>query len=234
MTRFALLPCLLCALVVAACGNRLDGTLNEEEVGEFADGVYFELRYVDEGITYHDLTVWLMPMEDSCSVFPALLVDLEANRDAIAEQSLDAETYCANWEAIWAEHMGGLDSFWMATYRLRAQPRDADGTIPGEYPWFDRNRVNDFPVFDADIARYSATTFAACAEEFEGNALYAATVSAATAGALEVTKYTEDDTLNGRVEVSVDTTEGGSLSGTFETEFCPGAQNWPLEFGLGL
>ena len=221
----------LLVLLSAGCGNQLTGTIDDVEVGKFADGVYFELRYVDEGITNHDLTVW--PMEDSCSTFPALLDGLVDARAAIAEDSLEPQAYCTLWESVWEEHVG-LDPFWMAQYSVRAQPRRADASVEAEYPWHDRDRVNDFPVFDADVARYPAPGFAACAEEFEGNALYEPTVHAATGGALELTGYVEDESLDGSVEMTLEGAGDEALSGTFQTTFCPAAQEWPLVFGLGL
>jgi hypothetical protein len=214
------------------CGNQITGTVDDLDVGEFADGVYFELRYVDEGITNHDLVVWLMPMEDSCAVFPSLLDDLADARTEISESSLEPEAYCDLWESVWAEHLG-IDPFWMAKYQLRAQPRPADAGVVAEYPWHDRDRVNDFVVFDADLARYPAPTFAACAEEFEGEGRYAPTIHPATGGGLEVTQYVEDEELGGRLEMSLEAATD-SVTGTFDTTFCPAAQDWPLEFGLGL
>jgi hypothetical protein len=225
-------PLILLAFALG-CGNRITGTVDDVEVGTFADAVYSELRYVDVGITNHDLAIWLMPMEDSCTVFPALLEALAAARAAISDAGLDPEGYCDLWESVWAEHVG-LDPFWIARYQIRAQPRPGDAEIEAEYPWHDRNRVNDFAVFDADLARYPAPTFSACAEEFEDDGQYTPTLHAATGGSLEVTRYTEDESLEGRVEMTLDAAEGGAVTGSFQTEFCPAAQEWPLEFGLGL
>jgi len=225
----------LIALVVLAtgCGNRINGTVDDLSVGEFADGVYFELRYTEDGIEQHDLVVWLMPMEGSCSVFPDLLADLAAARDAIDEESLEPQVYCERWEGVWAEHLG-LDPFWMARYSLRAKPRPADAGVVGDYPWLSRDRLNDEPVFDADLARYPAPTFGACAEEFEGTDQYTPTIHLATGGLLEVTRHAEDEELGGRVEFGLEAAGDAGVSGTFETTFCPGAVDWPLEFGLGL
>ena len=228
MTRASLFAVSLLAL--SGCGNQLSGTIDDLEVGEFADGIYFELRYVEDGIDQHDLFVWLMPMEDSCTVFPSLLSGLADARAAIDEQSLAAEDYCGMWESVWAEHMD-TDPFWMARYALRAQPRAADAGVTGSYPWLSRTSVNDNPVFDADLARYETPSFAACASEFEGDSLYGPTIHAATGGTLEVTDHTSDEEMSGRIDLSL---EAGEASGTFETTFCPGAADWPLEFGLGL
>ncbi len=223
----------LLVVLCAGCGNRIGGTVDDLSVGEFADGVYFELRYTEDGIEQHDLAVWLMPMEDSCAVFPELLADLAAARRAIDEQSLEAQAYCDMWEAVWSEHLG-LDPFWMARYSLRSKPRPADAGVEGEYPWLSRDRLNDAPVFDADVARYPAPTFAACAEEFEGSGQYTPTLHRATGGSLEVTRYAEDEELVGRVGFELEAAGDDGVSGTFETAFCPGAADWPLEFGLGL
>jgi hypothetical protein len=229
MTRLLVLICLLFG---TACGNQLSGTVDDVALGEFADAVYFELRYTRDGIEQHDVVVWMMPMEDSCTVFPALLADLAEARRAIDDDSLDAETYCEQWEAVWLDHLG-LDPFWMARYTLRAKPRPASAGVDGDYPWLSRDALNDGPVFDADLARYAAPTFAACAEEFQGAELYAPALHRASSGALTVTRHTEDEELVGRVEFGIEAADS-SLSGTFETTFCPGAIEWPLEFGLGL
>ena len=51
----------LFSLLLAGCTNQLSGSVDGESPGAFAEAVYFELRYVDEGIDQHDLAVWLMP-----------------------------------------------------------------------------------------------------------------------------------------------------------------------------
>jgi hypothetical protein len=227
----SLLPCL--ALLAGCAPFGLGGTVAGVDVS-FEDAVFFDLRGVDPGdsVPFHDLDLWLMPVDNACETLPALLDELAALRERVGF-GLSSTDYCDQWEGIWDSY-GLLREFQVGHVRLSALPRAEGESVATDYTFWDDFQAAqpDGPSWDLDLALYPTPDFAACATEFEGTTTYGPTLHAATGGEARVTRYTEDQTLGTRIDPTV---EGGedALRGGSTADFCIGAEDWPLVFGLG-
>ncbi len=213
----------------------LGGTIADHELG-FVDVTYVELRGTDVATStpFHTIDVWLMPMENSCARFDGFISDLSLLRTEL-DDGLPPDDYCDSWEALYDEFTG-LDDFWVARFRLEALPR-ADGVTPAtEYAFHDSAGEGqaEGPSFDADLAFYPAPTFDACATEFSGETFYGSTVYSATGGTATIKRYTEDESINFRLDPEAEEEGDEPLAGDGEATFCPAALEWGLQFGRGV
>ena len=227
-----LLP--LFGLAVAGClPFGLGGDVDGEDLS-FVDIAYVEVRDIDSTATeFHDIEVWLMPLEDSCERFGPMvesLTDLRAELDF----GLAPDDYCDGWEAIWEEHTG-LDSFWVGHIRLHALPRAEDETPQTTYTWFDETGSGNptGPSWDGELAWYAPPTFEACATEFSGDDVYGPKVYEALDGEVELTDYEEDDSITAELRPVFDYGSREQTRGRAPAELCTAALDWPLEFGGG-
>ncbi len=232
----SLLPMLVAGTLLAGClPFGLGGNVDGRDL-EFVDATYFELRGIDPAtsIEYHRIELWIMPMEDPCTSYPALLDELADLRTQITDESLSAEDYCAQWEDAF-EAATGIEGFWLGQMRLNALPRDESEDIETEYIFIDdaSEAIPSGPHFDSTLAWYQPSTFEACAMEFSGNELYAPDVYGADGGKVVVNRYEEDTEVTITLEPAFPSGDG-DLQGQAKAEFCPGADEWPMEFGLGL
>jgi hypothetical protein len=212
----------------------IGGTVDGREL-EFVSATYFELRGIDPAtsIEFHQIDLWLMPMEDPCNTFPPLLTELAELRAQITEDSVLAEDYCDSWEAAFEEQTG-LEGFWMAQIRLNALPREDNEFIETDYIFVDdaSEAIPGGPHFDASLAWYPPTTFLACAQEFSGSDLYSSDHIGADGGIARVKRYSEDSEVTIQIEPSFPS-DGGGLRGEAKATFCPAADDWPMDWGLG-
>jgi hypothetical protein len=226
-----LFTCSLCSCLPLGIGGNVDG-----RDLEFVSATYFELRGIDPAtsIEFHEIDLWLMPMENSCETFPELLSELADLRSQIDSDSLLAEDYCDAWETAFASRTG-LDGFWMAQMRLNALPRDDNEDIEMDYIFVDdaSEAIPSSPHFDGSLAWYPPATFDACAQEFSGSDLFTADHFGADGGIARMNNYAEDTEVTITLEPSFPS-DGGGLAGKSTAEFCPGAAEWPIDFGLGL
>ena len=209
----------------------LGGEVGGQELG-FVDVTYVELRGTDSTATpIHEIDVWLMPLEDSCERFGPMLTTLDELR-ADLDFGLPPEDYCDAWELIWEEHTG-LESFWVGHFRLHALPRGDNESPKTSYAWFDEQGEGhpEGPSWDADLASYPAPTFDACATEFSGDALYAPTFFGASGGSVELTAYTEDESLTAKLLPAFDSAGEGEIKGQASAEHCGAALDWTMDFG---
>jgi len=201
----------------------------------FTSATYFELRGLDPAtaIEFHQIDLWLMPMEDPCNTFPGLLTELTELRSQITDDSMLPEDYCAQWETAF-EDLTGLEGFWMAQIRLNALPRDENEDIATDYLFVDdaSEAIPSGPHFDASLAWYPPATFSECAQEFSGSTIFGADHFGADGGVAEVTRYEEDTEITVQIEPSFPA-DGGGLQGQAKASFCPAASDWPIDFGLG-
>ena len=155
-------------------------------------------------------------------------------RTQITDESLSAEDYCAQWEDAF-EATTGIEGFWLGQMRLNALPRDESEDIETEYIFIDdaSEAIPSGPHFDSTLAWYQPSTFEACAMEFSGNELYAPDVYGADGGKVVVNRYEEDTEVTITLEPAFPSGDG-DLQGQAKAEFCPGADEGPIEFGLGL
>lgn len=213
----------------------LGGSVDEHELA-FVDVTYTELRGTDVATStlFHQIDLFLMPMENSCERFDTFIAELAAAREEL-DDGLPPEEYCDAWEAIYAEYTG-LDGFWVAWFRLQALPRPEDSSPATEYAFFEETAEGQAggPTFDADLAWYPAPTFAACATEFSGEELYVPTFFTANGGVSRIRAYTEDEQISFRLDPEVQGGDDEPLNGGGEAEFCPAALEWSIEFGRGL
>ncbi len=245
MTRFA--PRLLAFAVVLplslASGCMpfgLGGTVDGHDL-LVLDVVYYEIYgdTDDFGLPFHDIDVWLTPMEDSCEALTSLQADLTDLREQIDAAGLDATSYCNEWESLFTAAIGGED-FWVGQFRLKAQPRGEYETPVTTYTFNEENDevLAESPSFDADLAYYTAPTFDACAEEFEvtGTGAYAPTQYGAEGGEASISAYDDDEeiTIALRPQFPNDGRSdrgGASLEGQSTPSFCRAAEDWSLVFG---
>lgn len=204
----------------------------------FDEAVYFELRGVDEAtsLPFHRIELWLMPMTNSCEQFPLLLDELSELRAGIGE-GMDPNDYCDQWEQTFESYLG-LDEFWLAQFRLKALPREDSIAITTTYQFHDEasEELADGPNYDADVGLYGVPDFDACAEEFSGDEVddeYRPELFTAAGGEAVLEEYTEDEELKILLEPTIDDQGRGRLSGRSTPSFCPEADTWPVEFGLG-
>jgi len=227
------------ASAVAATGCApfgLSGSLDGEDL-EFVEAVYFELRATDPATStpFHDIHLWLTPMEDSCTRLPAMLDELASLRAQLEQSGLPPVDYCNAWEDIMEAYVG-LEPFWHAQVRMKALPRGEDVTPQTTYSYHDETALElaDAPNFDADILYYPTPDFDACAEEFSGDTSYASTAYPALAGTAEVTAYNEDESIETSLEMNLGSVDSELFSGLSTASFCIAAREWPLSFGLGI
>jgi len=224
---------LFCALLAGCAPFGLGGEVDGTDVS-MDDVTYVEVRGVDPGnaIEFHDIQLWLMPMDNACVTFPELLAELAALRERVGF-GIDSTEYCDQWEAIWDSY-GLLRPFQVGHVRMKALPRAEGEGVTTDYAFHDDFQAAqaEGPNFDLDLALYPTPDFAACAQEFEGSTTYAPTLRASTGGDAAVTGYREDESITTRLDPAV---EGASdpLSGRSTADFCIGAVDWPLVFGLG-
>ncbi len=213
----------------------LGGTLGGEELA-FEDAVYFELRGTDPGTAtpFHDIALWLTPLEDPCERLPVLVDELAALRAAQVD-GLAPVDYCNAWEALMFSYLGE-EPFWYAQIRMKALPRAEDVQIETLYPFHDEisPTLADSPNFDADVLLYPAPTFDACAEEFSGTTSYAATEFPALGGEAEVASYSEDSEIETVLNINLESVESEPFQGRSSASYCIPARDFPLQFGLGI
>ena len=235
LRRAFILLVLLCFSSAGCLPFGIGGTVDGREL-DFVSATYFELRGIDPAtsIEFHQIDLWLMPMEEPCESFPSLLSELQDLRSQIDSDSLLAEDYCDTWESAF-EAQTGLEGFWMAQIRLNALPRDENEAIETDYVFVDdaSEAIPTRPHFDASLAWYPPATFDACAQEFSGSTVFSADHLGADGGVAKVKRYVEDSEVTIQVEPSFPS-DGGALAGQTKAEFCPGAVDWPIDFGLGL
>ena len=238
MSRLSLNLAVLCVLSVfgtACIPFGIGGTVDGRDL-DFVTATYFELRGVDPAtsIEFHQIDLWLMPMEEPCESFPALLDELAELRQAITTDSVAPEDHCDSWESAFAAQTG-LDGFWMAQFRLNALPRDDNQDIETEYIFVDDSSeaIPSGPHFDSSLGWYPPPTFDACAQEFSADSSYSPDIVGGDGGVATVKSYSEDDEITIQVEPSFPG-DGGGLRGQAAATFCPGAADWPVEWGLGL
>jgi len=225
----------LLTLTSACVPFGIGGTVDGRDLG-FVSATYFELRGINPAtsIEFHQIDLWLMPMEDPCNTFPGLLSELVELRSQITDDSLLPEDYCAQWEAAFEEQTGS-SGFWMAQVRLNALPRDETEDITSDYLFVDdaSEAIPSGPHFDASLAWYPPPTFSECAQEFSGSTMFSADHFGADGGVAKVKRYEEDSEITVQIEPSFPA-DGGGLRGEAKASFCPAADDWPIDFGLGL
>ena len=213
----------------------LGGTLDEADL-EFQGAVYFELRETDLGTAtpFHDIELWLTPLEEPCERLPALLGELAALR-LQQQNGLPPTDYCEAWEDIMEGYLG-LEPFWHAQVRMKALPRNEEESPQTLYGYHDETSTElaDAPNFDADILYYPTPDFDACAEEFSGTTSYAATEYPALGGEADIKSYSQDDEIDTVLSLNLGSTDTSPFEGGSKAEFCIPAREWPLNFGLGL
>lgn len=233
MNRLLLAPLLLAGCSPLGLGGSIDGA----ELA-FAEVLYIEQAGTDPGSQqpFHDLDLWLMPVEDSCSVFTNLLLDLEALRTRMQTDGLDPTDYCNEWESTFQEAFGPED-FWMANMRLKALPRAEGEEVTTKYTYWDdaQAKMAAGPNFDGEVARYAAPTFDACSAEFTGDAAeYGPTVFEVDGGEANVTEYTPTESVTVELAPTVQSQGDEALTATSTAAPCLAALDWPLSFGLGI
>lgn len=224
---------ILFALVLPACaGDVLEGEVGGDGFA-IVESVFFELRGRDQGtsLPFHDITVWMMPIADSCARYPQLVDDLAAVRLQL-DDGQDPNDYCDDWAAVWQE-FNGNEPFWLVQLRLQAQPRGDDETPLTTYPYLDSDGAvaPDAPWFDASLARHTIPDLQTCADVFAG-ADWFPTVTEVAGGEVEVKRYVEDGSVRGTV--GLDIADQDPVGGTFDAAFCPSAGGWPLELSFSL
>ena len=213
----------------------LGGSLGGAEMA-FVDAVYFELRGIDAGTAtpFHDIELWLTPLDDPCQRLPELQDQLTSLRTQ-QQDGLPTVDYCNAWEALMFEYVGEAP-FWHAQIRMKALPRGEDVPITSVYPFHDEvapelaNSLN----FDADVLLYPAPTFEACAEEFSGTSSYAPTEYPALGGEAEIAKYTEDELIETVLNINLDSADNEPFQGKSSARYCIPARDFALQFGLGF
>ena len=228
----ALLTSLSGALLVLATGcdpNLLRGSVDGHEF-DVVSAVHFDFRGVDTGtsLPVHDLILWLMPVEDACSAWPALQADLEALY-AQLDEGQDPNAFCVEWADRW-QQFNDNEGFWIQQYRIQAQPRPEDQTEPDDsFPWFDEDgeEAPRDPYFDATFAWHEAPTLDRCAAVFAGTD-WTPTEYAATGGDVTLSTYVEDERIQGSIVIDVESQDDAFLSGAFDSTFCPAAGEFPL------
>lgn len=223
--------CILAVLLLgSSCApNTLDGVVNGEELSGFQSSVYVETRGVDPTsfVDLHPITLWLLPV-DGCATFE-VLVNEAASLRAQLDAGMDPTTYCDAWELMVVDAIGS-EAFWIARFRLQAQPRRDVETPEREYPFFDeQSGLPSEPYWDGELLRFAPATFDACAEEFAGAARYAATTAGGTGGTVTVSTWEADARLKGTLAPDFDGAEG-ALSGRFDADHCIDAGQWPVDF----
>jgi len=213
----------------------LGGTLGGEELS-FEDAVYFELRGTDSGtaLPFHDIELWLTPLEDPCERLP-ILVDELATLRAEQVDGLPPVDYCNAWETLMFSYLGE-DPFWYAQVRMKAVPRAEDVGIETMYAFHEETSTElaDSPNFDADVLLYPAPTFDACAEEFSGTSSYAATEFPALGGEAELDGYAEDSEIDTVLNINLESIDTAPFQGRSSATYCIPARDFPLRFGLGI
>ena len=223
---------LLLSLLASGClALGVGGTLDGRDLA-FTDVTYFELRGTDVATSspYHRIEVWMMPFEEPCTTYPAMLAELSELRSEL-EVGLAPETYCAEWEAIFSEYTG-LEGFWLGSFRLQALPRGDNETEDTSYEFFDQEGEGfpEGPSWDGELAWYPPTTFEACAVEFEAEDSYAPSLYSGSGGTAEVSSYSEDSSLTLRVDPQFEPGGGEGLSGRSNPDFCSDADDWVTDF----
>lgn len=220
-------------LAVLVCGcpaTTLDGEVDGRELGGWGSAVYWEMRGTEpsSGVDIHPIDLWLLPMEDGCTAVPALLDALASIRGEL-DDGLDTESYCDAWEGAVFDSIGE-DDFWVARFRLQAQPRLGTETPEREYPYFDEEGgLPDAPYWDGELLFHPAGTFDACAAEFAGDGAYAATTHGGSGGTVTVAEWAADEHLEGQLAPEFEGS-AGALSGRFDAEFCLASEQWPVDF----
>jgi len=225
----------LFALPLTGCvGNLLQGEVAGQSF-DIVEAVHFEFRGTDPGtnLPVHPLDLWLMPVADACSVWPALLDDL-ALLEAQLGQGQDPNEFCVEWADRWAEFTGG-EPFWMAQIRLAAQPRGDDDTPQTSYPYLDEDgdTAPSDPWFDATFAWHEAPTLERCAAVFAGTD-YVPAQYLATGGEVTVKSYTEDSAISGSIVLEMEEQGEDLITGAFESTFCPAAGEFELTAPFAL
>ena len=217
------LPLFVLALTAGCAPNLLRGDVGGNGF-DIVEAVHFEFRGTDPGTSLptHPLTVWMMPVEDACSVWPQLLDDLQTLR-AQLDQGQDPNEFCVEWADRWGEFLGN-EAFWIVQLRLAAQPRGDEVTPATSYPFLDEDGevAPSDPWFDATMAWHEATTLERCAEVFAGTD-YVATEYAASGGEVTVDQYVEDSSLKGSVVLEMEAQGDDPITGAFDSTFCPAA-----------
>ncbi len=230
--RVSCLLLLAAALVSGCAGDVLRGDVGGDPFA-VAESVFFELRGIDQGtsLPFHDITVWMMPITDSCTRFPQLVDDLAAVRLQL-DDGQDPNEHCADWAAVWEEFIGN-EAFWLVQLRLQAQPRADEETPLTTYPYLDADGAvaPSAPWFDAALARHSAPDLQRCADVFAG-ADWFPTVTEVAGGEIEMKRYVQDERVVG--SVGLDIADQDPLVGSFDAGFCPSAGEWPLELSFSL
>jgi hypothetical protein len=69
--------------------------------------------------------------------------------------------------------------------------------------------------------------------EFAGDDLYAPVLHPATAGTVELTAYTEDESITAKLEPVFEAAGEDGIRGRAPADLCTDALDWPLAFGTG-
>ncbi|MCO4769523.1 MAG: hypothetical protein KDA24_05785 [Deltaproteobacteria bacterium] len=222
------------SLLAGCVPNLLSGEVDGNGF-DVVEAVHFEFRGTDPGtsLPIHPLTVWMMPVEDSCTAWPQLAEDMRALR-AQLDGGQDPNDFCVEWADRWAEFSGG-EPFWISQIRLQAQPRGEEETPATDYPYLDEDgeTAPSGPWFDATFAWHDAPTLERCAAIFEGTD-YVPQQFVATAGNIVVKSYTVDEALQGTIVMDVEAQGDDPISGAFESTFCPAAGDFDLTSPLLL
>lgn len=222
-------------LSLAGCvPNLLKGEVDGHSF-DIVDVVHFEFRGTDSGTSLptHPLTVWMMPVEDACSVWPQLQSDMRALISQL-DDGQDPNEFCVQWADRWDVFSGG-DPFWIHQFRLAAQPRGEDATPQSSYPYLDEDGAEApvDPWFDATFAWHETPSLERCAEVFGGTD-YVPAEFAATGGEVTVDSYVEDGEISGSIVLEMEGQGDDMITGAFDSRFCPAAGEFELTVPLAL
>ncbi len=234
MTR--LMPLFLLGLVGCSPVG-LTGSIDGEALS-FAEMIYVEQSGTDPGSQqpFHDISLWLMPVADSCTVYDTLLRDLIDLRTRMQTDALEATAYCDEWEGI-LQAAFGAEPFWMANMRLKSLPRADGEDVTTRYFFFDdaRSEMAEGPNFDGEVARYPAPTFEACSAEFTGSGdVYGPGLFEVDGGEAEVEAYTPTESVTVRLSPTTQDQDDEPLTASTTAEPCLAVLDWSLVFGTGI
>ena len=228
---------LLLALLASAPGcvsNLLSGEVDGHPF-DIVETVHFEFRGIDAATSQpiHPLTLWMMPIADSCSVWPRLVQDMKDLR-AQLDDGQDPNEFCAQWADRWEEFSGG-EPFWILQLRLAAQPREDDVTPQTSYPYLDEDGAvaPTVPWFDGTAAWHDTPDLARCADVFDGTD-YVPAQFLATGGEVTVDSYVVDESVSGSIVLEMEGEGADPIAGAFESTFCPSSGDWDLTAPLVL
>jgi hypothetical protein len=220
--------------LVGCAPNTLTGEIDGHSF-DVVDAVHFEFRGTDAGTSLptHPIILWLMPVPDACSVWPQLQSDMRALVSQL-DDGQDPNDFCAEWADRWSAFSGG-QPFWMNQIRLAAQPREEGSTPDGSYAYLDEDgaQAPESPWFDASFAWHEAPTLERCAEVFGGTD-YVPAQFVATGGEVAIDRYVEDDAISGTITLEMEGQGDEGVTGSFDSTFCPAADEFDLTIPLAL